>query len=249
MAKITTKHPMSDQLIADVASVGRALKDTPEQLPAMVRIFAHLLAQDEALRDAVNAWPQFDVNPYKGDECSVNGGDLVDWFGGWRERAKLALHSPLLTVDKPTLPVNTVTKDAALRGALPWLSLLGDFIGNGVMIDRMNHGTPLGPTGRCDAIGAIHAALEPLDPPVLGIVLDGGLISDVISDQPAAFAGVRIVAIDYDVTDDHPQLAKVPQSDGSEEDAYVCEWEIDQAKVDLAAVMASIDAGDGDENP
>jgi hypothetical protein len=48
---------------------------------------------------------------------------------------------------------------AALQGTLPWLSLLGDFIGNGVEVDKHSHGTPLGPLGRCDAILAVKTAL------------------------------------------------------------------------------------------
>ena len=49
---------------------------------------------------------------------------------------------------------------AACEAALPWLSLLGDFIGNGVESDKHNHGTPIGPMGRCDAIGAIKNAIR-----------------------------------------------------------------------------------------
>lgn len=37
------------------------------------------------LKEAVDEWPEFD-----GDE-SVNGGDLVEFFGDWRERAKKAV--------------------------------------------------------------------------------------------------------------------------------------------------------------
>ena len=37
------------------------------------------------LQVAIDAWPQFDT-----DE-PVNGGDLVDWFGEWRQQVKEAL--------------------------------------------------------------------------------------------------------------------------------------------------------------
>ncbi len=39
----------------------------------------------QLLQDAIDAWPQFDT-----DE-PVNGGDLVEWFGEWREQAKKQL--------------------------------------------------------------------------------------------------------------------------------------------------------------
>ena len=47
---------------------------------------AKLLTATDALRNAIAAWPQFDT---EGDE--VNGGDLVEWFAGWRVIAKAAV--------------------------------------------------------------------------------------------------------------------------------------------------------------
>jgi hypothetical protein len=55
----------------------------------------------------------------------------------WQEAGKLMGASPELA--------------AALAGALPWLILLGDFIGNG---------TKANPEGRCDAILAARDALD-----------------------------------------------------------------------------------------
>ena len=40
---------------------------------------------DALLREALDAWPQFDTDD------DVNGGDMVDWFGQWRVRVKEAL--------------------------------------------------------------------------------------------------------------------------------------------------------------
>jgi tRNA A37 threonylcarbamoyladenosine biosynthesis protein TsaE len=40
---------------------------------------------EELLREAINAWPQFDA-----DE-DVNGADLVEWFAEWRQRVLKAL--------------------------------------------------------------------------------------------------------------------------------------------------------------
>ncbi len=39
----------------------------------------------QLLQDAIDAWPQFDA-----DE-PVNGGDLVEWFGEWRQQVKKEL--------------------------------------------------------------------------------------------------------------------------------------------------------------
>lgn len=36
----------------------------------------------EILQRAVNTWPQAGVETY-GDDCQINGGDLVDWFSEW----------------------------------------------------------------------------------------------------------------------------------------------------------------------
>lgn len=38
-----------------------------------------------ALKLAIDEWPAFD------DDEDVNGGDLVDWFAHWREKAKAAV--------------------------------------------------------------------------------------------------------------------------------------------------------------
>lgn len=46
------------------------------------------------LKDAVEVWAQFDTDKGadpatgEGTDLDVNGGDLVEWFGEWRERAK-----------------------------------------------------------------------------------------------------------------------------------------------------------------
>lgn len=42
-------------------------------------------ALSATLRYAVDAWPEFDTDD------AVNGGDLVDWYALFRERAKAAL--------------------------------------------------------------------------------------------------------------------------------------------------------------
>ena len=48
--------------------------------PDEIADFAHKCQQ--LLAEAVGRWPEFD-NP----TIPVNGGDLVEWFAGWREKA------------------------------------------------------------------------------------------------------------------------------------------------------------------
>jgi hypothetical protein len=44
--------------------------------------------------EAIDAWPEFDD-----EHTPVNGGDLVEWFGAWRDRARQTL-SDLAHADK-----------------------------------------------------------------------------------------------------------------------------------------------------
>lgn len=45
------------------------------------------VTSDALLREAIDAWPQFD------NDEEVSGADMVEWFADWRERAKLSLES------------------------------------------------------------------------------------------------------------------------------------------------------------
>lgn len=53
------------------------------------------------LQEAVDEWPQFDVttdappslNSMYEEDSSVNGGDLVEWFGIWRAQVKELLRA------------------------------------------------------------------------------------------------------------------------------------------------------------
>lgn len=51
--------------------------------------YANAGANAALLKQAVEAWPQFDT-----EHNEVSGADLVEWFSAWRERAKAALGSP-----------------------------------------------------------------------------------------------------------------------------------------------------------
>jgi hypothetical protein len=49
------------------------------------------LALRALIQEAVQAWPQFDLDPSMPgtteSECHVSGADLVEWFSEWRKRA------------------------------------------------------------------------------------------------------------------------------------------------------------------
>ncbi len=80
--------------------------------------------------------------------------------------------------------------------------------------------------------------------PTLAIVLEGGLVQSVISDDPDSFD--RVIVIDYDTDGcDYADLTNVPQSDRTETDAYVSDWTGCVAKpdIDLAETLRRLDNG------
>ena len=64
--------------VVDTATI-QAIRDAHDEI-ARLR---------EVVDTAIQAWPQFDMDGTD-DDCEVNGGDLVEWFGAWRARAKAA---------------------------------------------------------------------------------------------------------------------------------------------------------------
>jgi hypothetical protein len=100
-------------------------------------------------QQAIDEWPEFD------SDDDVNGGDLVEWFGRWRDATKKALAAAAL----------------AKR-------------------------------------------------PSLAIIMEGGVVQDVVTDMPEAFDLQRFVIIDYD-TDGADEVMLVPQSTGTESEALV----------------------------
>lgn len=67
--------------------------------------------------------------------------------------------------------------------------------------------------------------------PFLAVVLEGGLVQCVVSDQPDYFKGQDVMVIDYDTSDD--DTVEVPQGDGSISDAYVSGYGVTLAAIDL----------------
>jgi hypothetical protein len=87
---------------------------------------------------------------------------------------------------------------------------------------------------------------EPNEPanqpaPYLGIVLQGGIIQSIVSDQPEVMADWKVMVIDYD-TESTPDedLVSVPQSDGSESKAWSYLDSVTQTAINLQAVYAAL---------
>jgi len=72
--------------------------------------------------------------------------------------------------------------------------------------------------------------------PVVGIVLDGGLVRSVVSTQPL---DVEFIIIDYDtdtIDADDPTLGIVLQQDGSTAEAYITRIKVESPTIDLGGV-------------
>ena len=92
----------------------------------------------------------------------------------------------------------------------------------------------------CESINA------PTDPIYLAIVIEGGMVQDIVSNHPNAFAFVDdVMVIDYDDDSADPDdLTIVPQEDGTEADALCHSSSISTAAIGLAAVSAALSAKD-----
>ena len=70
--------------------------------------------------------------------------------------------------------------------------------------------------------------------PTLIIVLQGGLVQDVVSDNPAFFDKVNITVIDYDTDNaEADDTVEVEQEDGSYGEAFVSERSVSQATIPI----------------
>lgn len=76
----------------------------------------------------------------------------------------------------------------------------------------------------------------------LAIVLEGGLVSSVVSDHPEIFSGTTVSVIDYDTNDpdegDTSLGCTIDGEDGSLQNAYIRRENISMAEIDMEAVSA-----------
>lgn len=91
------------------------------------------------------------------------------------------------------------------------------------------------------AEAAIAAAVA-APAPILAIVLESGMVSDIVSNRPDFFAGVDVLSVDYDVHHEETSSVLVPvrQGDGTIEKAYVHDEAVDRAKIDLPGLVAAL---------
>jgi hypothetical protein len=73
----------------------------------------------------------------------------------------------------------------------------------------------------------------------LAIVMEGGLVQSVVSD--GMLPDLEIVVIDYDIEGSSPEhLVSVPQADGSSATAWAGFFPLEEATIDLAAVVRQL---------
>jgi len=77
--------------------------------------------------------------------------------------------------------------------------------------------------------------------PYLGIILQGGIVQAIVSDQPELMADWKVMVIDYD-TESTPDedLVNVPQSDGSDSKAWAYLDSVTQTAIGLQAVREAL---------
>jgi hypothetical protein len=78
--------------------------------------------------------------------------------------------------------------------------------------------------------------------PRLGVVLEGGLVTAVVSTDPG-LVGATAVVIDYDTNDsskNDPRVVQVPQSDGSEVPAWAMAVTVEPSGIGLAKAYEAI---------
>ena len=73
-------------------------------------------------------------------------------------------------------------------------------------------------------------------PTFLAVVMEGGLVQSIVSNT--TIHDLDVLVIDYDTHGSMPEdLVSVPQADGSSAKAWSCFYDIEQATIDLAAVV------------
>lgn len=97
----------------------------------------------------------------------------------------------------------------------------------------------------CEVLEDAIETSETAPAPILAIVMEGGIVTDVVSNHPELFAGIDVITIDYDTGDaDESELLAVPQSDGTLYPAFVHDEAVDRAKIDLPATMRRLEERD-----
>jgi len=85
------------------------------------------------------------------------------------------------------------------------------------------------------ALDGIRAASK--QKPTLAVVMDGGLVQAIVSDDPNAIDLADLIVIDYDTkSSDKKDLVEVPQGDGTVIEASVIHLSVTKAAIDLGSL-------------
>ena len=93
---------------------------------------------------------------------------------------------------------------------------------------------------RVDAALASMPAAEktPAKRPTLAVVLEGGLVQSIVSDQPDNMPIGEVMVIDYDTEGaEDERIFCVPHGDGTSVDAVVHTLSVGQAEIDLTGIV------------
>ena len=82
----------------------------------------------------------------------------------------------------------------------------------------------------------------------IAVVLEGGVVQEIVTDCSDAFGGINFIVIDYDKEDyREADLVPVVQGDGSAVTAYAEFLPLEESAIDLAGLSESLAARHGGE--
>lgn len=123
-------------------------------------------------------------------------------------------------------------------------ALLKEIAGaRGLKIDASGILDPMHPI--CIMADNLATALKsvPEPKPPLVVVLEGGVVQDIVSSDPSAFG--RVFVLDYDTEGSAlADLKMIPQEDGSESKAHFSEFGVSEATIGLDEAIRRHDAGE-----
>lgn len=132
------------------------------------------------------------------EDSEVDGGDLVEWFAGWRPRVQAAL------TEAGAKGPDMIAAIVAIKTAAGWFREYADgHEAKGATEKALRN------RGRAEFL---ERSLGFPGPIRIGLVMDGGLIQSVFADR--ALPGIEVVSIDYDVQGSTADLCEVRQIDG-----------------------------------
>lgn len=113
----------------------------------------------DVLQAAVDRWPQFD-DSHAEDDGSVDGGDMVEWFGEWVDDAKAAIAADRKPPAKPARSTHSDLAREVLGLATKLAGLPGSTPNADVVIQEMLTATARILLEQDDRIGRMTVALR-----------------------------------------------------------------------------------------